>query len=79
MDSLTDTMNAEAMETLLVDIALTRRAVARRYARKRWALRKLVAAGIWTPEEAQARKCPMMNLLTKWRMLRALSKEFTIC
>lgn len=75
----TDAMNTEAIRQLLVDIALTRRATARLYTRKRWALRELVRMGVFTPEEARGKLPPLVNLLSKWRALRGMRRELTTC
>lgn len=71
----TDSLNAHAIETLLADVALMRRATARLYVRKRYALRKLVELGVFTPEQARAKQSPLVNLLTKWRALRVMRRE----
>jgi hypothetical protein len=70
METPTDKMNREAIEAMFADMALVKRATARKYVRKRWALRQLVRAGVFTPEQARAAMCPLVNLLTKWRLLR---------
>jgi len=70
-------MNQQALESLLVDLALTKRATARAYVRKRWALRQLVRMGVLTPEQARAGMCPLVNLLCKWRALRQMIREET--
>jgi hypothetical protein len=74
----TDAMNAAAIDQLLADIAVSKRVTARKYVRKRNALRKLVAAGIFTPEEARKLSSPIVNLLAKWRALRAMPREFAL-
>lgn len=72
----TDAMNARAIDQLLVDLALQKRAVARTYARKRWALRQLVEMGVFTPEEARRGPATVLaNLKTTWRAARYLMRE----
>lgn len=77
--SLTDTANMRAIDQMLVDMALMKREAARRYMRKRWSLRKLVAFGVFSPDEARAAaiKSPLANLLNMWRLLRAELKQPT--
>lgn len=75
----TDALNAQAIDQMLADIALTKRATARLYTRKRWALRELVRFGVFTPEEARRMSPPLVNLLSKWRALKNMRRELTSC
>ena len=76
----TDEVNRVAMEQLLVDLALRKRAVAYTYARKRWALRQLVRMGVFTPEEARgAPTTKLANLKTTWRAARFLLRDTLTC
>lgn len=68
MDTLTRTQE--------IDLALVKRAAARDYIRKRYALRMLVKAGVFTPKEARETKSgvQLVNLKTTWRMARRMLK-----
>lgn len=64
------------METLThdeqVDLALAKRNAALGYVRKRHALRLLVKLGVFTAEEARAKRIKVVNLRFNWRACRAL-------
>lgn len=75
----TDAMNAQAIDQLLVDIALTKRATVRLYTRKRWALRELVRMDVFTPEEARNKLPPLVNLKAKCRALNEMRRELISC
>lgn len=65
-------MNTEAQQ---IDLALVKRAAARDYVRKRYALRTLVRLGVFSPEQARARMTSVVRHLTTWRAARALLKD----
>lgn len=59
-----------------IDLALVKRAVARDYARKRYALRLLVRLGVFTVEDARRYHHPaIVKLLSTWRAARRMLKE----
>jgi len=63
------------MEQLLTDLALVKRMTARRYVRKRHALRMLVKAGVFSPEYARGERRLLQELITTWRAARSLLLE----
>lgn len=66
MDTLT--------HTLETDLNLVKRAAARAYVRKRYALRTLVRLGVFTPEQARYESKTLKELITTWRAARSLLK-----
>lgn len=67
MDTLTNTQE--------IDLALVKRAAARDYVRKRHALRLLVKAGVFTPEQARAQMTSIVRHLTTWRAARFMLRS----
>jgi hypothetical protein len=71
METITDKLNREAMGRML-DLVLVKRQAARRYIRKRHALRTLVKLGVFTPEQARREQSKLAELMATWRAARVL-------